>query len=58
MLRGLPQLTNSPTDAATATACGEVQGRGGEDELGTELHSQECPISKPAVKQNFTPIIT
>ena len=28
-----------------------------EDELGTELHSQEFPISKPAVKLNFTLII-
>ena len=42
----------------TLSLAGEVQGRGGEDELGTELHSQEFPISKPAVKPNFTPLIT
>ena len=37
---------------------GEVQGRGGEDELGTELHSQEFLISKSAMNQNFTPKFT
>ena len=34
------------------------QGRGGEEELGTELYSQEFPINKPAVKQIFTPHFT
>ena len=28
---------------------GREQGRGGEEELGTELYSQEFPISKVAV---------
>ena len=36
---------------------GRGQGPSGEEELGTELHSQEFPISKAAVNQTFhTPI--
>ena len=33
-------------------------GWGGEEDLGTELHSQEFPISKLAVNEKFTPKIT
>ena len=37
---------------------GREQGPGGEEDLGTEFHSQEFPISKPAVNQKFAPKIT
>ena len=45
-------------DTPKVYTSGEVQGRGGEEGLGTELHSQEFPLSKPAVNQKFTPKIT
>ena len=44
--------------STSATRHGESQGRSGEEDLGTELHSQEFPISRPAVNQKFTPKIT
>ena len=49
---------SSPALIPSEQGVGEEQGPRGEEELGTELYSQEFTISKAAMNQNFTPQFT